>query len=520
MKLFQGKQEDYRKNLVCMEEVTDRLLGHMKGHGFSFRQEITDSKGDFSQEKLCGLVEELVERWAETLRESTDTDPGTGESLAEPYIRERRELYGLYLYLVMRCSLCQGAYAKAYPYGSVEKERTDFAFLLEQARRLTRRWCVMAESDGGKRNELYEGYDEHFGFHLYKTLVDPQRITDDSALSPWWKRQDNLKRLTNEGNMKRIYIRHHSGAFQRSRGKEIAPGKETATGKETAPDKAAAQARATVRAEETAPDKAAVPAEETTLGKAAALAEETALGKAAAQTEETALGKAAALGDKTAPDNAAAPGKVAALAKATAPDEETAPDKAAAQARATVRAEETAQLKACRDEAETDSADSNSSYEDGCDGGDGYEDDDAYEDFDDYDDYDAYGDYDAYEDDNDPYPFPDFETKAEFEAATTEQWAKEYERADYLASLALSFACEAEYLEACRRFTASFEKARPEVLRDFYQELEKIVGLYLAERNLSPLADTDKTLDVYSRVSDGPCRQAGNYERRLQWENL
>ncbi len=430
MKFFQGKQEDYRKNLACMEEVTDRLLGHMKGHGFSFRREITDSKGDFSQEKLCGLVEELVERWVETLRESTDKDSSTGESLAEPYIRERRELYGLYLYLVMRCSLCQGAYAKAYPYGSVEKERTDFAFLLEQARRLTRRWCVMAEPDGGKRNELYEGYDEHFGFHLYKTLVDPQRITDDSALSPWWKRQDNLKRLTNEGNMKRIYIRHHSRAFQGSRGKEIAPGKETA------------------------------------------------------------------------------------------PDEETAPDKAAAQARATVRAEETAQPKACRDEAETDSADSNSSYEDGCDGGDGYEDDDAYEDFDDYDDYDAYGDYDAYEDDNDPYPFPDFETKAEFEAAAMEQWAQEYERADYLASLALSFACKAEYLEACRRFTASFEKARPDVLRDFYQELERIVGLYLAERNLSPLADTDKTLDVYSRVSDGPCRQAGNYERRLQWENL
>lgn len=460
MKLFQGKQEDYRKNLACMEEVTDRLLGHMKGHGFSFRQEITDSKGDFSQEKLCGLVEELVERWVETLRESTDKDPSTGESLAEPYIRERRELYGLYLYLVMRCSLCEGAYAKAYPYGSVEKERTDFAFLLEQARRLTRRWCVMAEPDGGKRNELYEGYDEHFGFHLYKTLVDPQRITDDSALSPWWKRQNNLKRLTNEGNMKRIYIRHHSRAFQGSRGKEIAPGKETAPDDETAPNK------------------------------------------------------------ETAPDKAPAPGKVTALAKATATDEETAPDKAAAPANATVRAEETAQLKACRDEAETDSTDSNSSYEDGCDGGDGYEDDDAYEDFDDYDDYDAYGDYDAYEDDNDPYPFPDFETKAEFEAAAMEQWAQEYERADYLASLALSFACKAEYLEACRRFTASFEKARPDVLRDFYQELERIVGLYLAERNLSPLADTDKTLDVYSRVSDGPCRQAGNYERRLQWENL
>ena len=514
MKFFQGKQEDYRKNLACMEEVTDRLLGHMKGHGFSFRQEITDSKGDFSQEKLCGLVEELVERWVETLRESTDKDPSTGESLAEPYIRERRELYGLYLYLVMRCSLCQGAYAKAYPYGSVEKERTDFAFLLEQARRLTRRWCVMAEPDGGKRNELYEGYDEHFGFHLYKTLVDPQRITDDSALSPWWKRQNNLKRLTNEGNMKRIYIRHHSRAFQGSRGKEIAPDRETAT------DKAAAPANATVQAEETAPDKAAVPADETALGKAAVPADKTAPDNAAAPGKVAALAKATAPDEESAPDKAAAPGKVAALAKATAPDEESAPDKAAAPANATVRAEETAPPEACRDEAETDSTDSNSSYEDGSDGGDGYEDDDAYEDFDDYDDYDAYGDYDAYEDDNDPYPFPDFETKAEFEAAAMEQWAQEYERADYLASLALSFACKAEYLEACRRFTASFEKARPDVLRDFYQELERIVGLYLAERNLSPLADTDKTLDVYSRVSDGPCRQAGNYERRLQWENL
>ena len=84
MKFFQGKQEDYRKNLACMEEVTDRLLGHMKGHGFSFRQEITDSKGDFSQEKLCGLVEELVERWVETLRESTDKDPSTGRAWRSP----------------------------------------------------------------------------------------------------------------------------------------------------------------------------------------------------------------------------------------------------------------------------------------------------------------------------------------------------------------------------------------------------------------------------------------------------
>ncbi len=285
MELSQEKLERYQKSLRALREVTDELLSHMKGRDWSFQRLITDRNGEFSQEKLRAFVEELMSLWTEKVREGTDTDPATGESLAEPWLQERRELYGLYLYLVMRCSLCEGAYAKAYPYGSVEKERTDFAFLLEQARRLTRRWCVMAEPDGGKRNELYEGYDEHFGFHLYKTLVDPQRITDDSALSPWWKRQDNLKRLTNEGNMKRIYIRHHSRAFQGSRGKEIAPGKETA------PDKAAAQA------EETALDKAAVPADETALGKAAALA------------EKTALGKAAALGDKTAPDNAGSPGE-------------------------------------------------------------------------------------------------------------------------------------------------------------------------------------------------------------------
>ncbi len=377
---FHGKGEDYRKNLACMQEVTDRLLGHMKGHGYSFRQEITDGKGNFSQEKLCSLVKELVGHWAETLRENTDRNPDTGESLAEPYIRERRELYGLYLYLVMRCSLCEGAYAKAYPYGPVSRERTDFTFLLEQARRLSRSWCVMAEPDGSKKNELYEGFDVHFGFHLYKTLADPQGTTADSTLSPQWNLpHDHLGFLTNEGSMKRLYIKHSAGSF---RG-----------------------------------------------GKAVEMAD-----------TEGCSGTASASG-----------------------------------------------------------------Y-------DGHEDSDDYED--DYD-YDAYEDYD----DDDPYPFPDFESKAEFEAARMDQWAEEYERADYLAALARTFACQDAYFEACGRFAALFGKARPEVLRGFYQELEDIVNLYLAERNLSPLTDTDKTLDVYSSVYDGPCRQADSYERRLQWEN-
>ena len=179
MRILEGNWGNYQKNLLCLQEVTERLTGHMKGHGYSFRPQITDGKGNFSQEKLCSLVGELMGGWAEKLQMYMDRDPATGESLAEPYLRERRELYGLYLYLVMRCSLYEGAYVRAYPYGFVSKERTDFAFLLEQARRISRRWCVMAGPDGSKTNELYEGYDTHFGFHLYKTIVDPERESDD-----------------------------------------------------------------------------------------------------------------------------------------------------------------------------------------------------------------------------------------------------------------------------------------------------------------------------------------------------
>ncbi len=82
----------------------------MKGHGVSFRSEITDENGAFSQEKLCSLVGEILSLWAEKQREGTFTDPKTGESLSEPWIQDRRELYGSYLYLVMRCSLNKGDY--------------------------------------------------------------------------------------------------------------------------------------------------------------------------------------------------------------------------------------------------------------------------------------------------------------------------------------------------------------------------------------------------------------------------
>ncbi len=469
-KSFCGQGEDYRKNLACIQEVTDRLLSHMKGHGYSFRQEITDGKGSFSQEKLCSLVKELVGHWAETLRKNTDKNPDTGESLAEPYIRERRELYGLYLYLVMRCSLCEGAYAKAYPYGPVSRERTDFAFLLEQARRLSGSWCVMAKSDGSKKNELYEGFDLHFGFHLYKTLADPQGTISNSTLSPQWSLpRDHLAFLTNEGSMKRLYIKHSAGFFRSGKAAEAALAKETDPGKETDLD------------------KEADPGKETDLTKETDLAKEASLDKEAGPNEETAAGRG------TVRAEGAAPLKAAVRAEDAAPAEDS-------------RSEDgMTDTEGCSG---TDSAGGYEDHEDS----DDYEDDFDYED--DYD-YDAYEDYD----DDDPYPFPDFESKAEFEAARMDQLAEEYERADYLAALALTFACQDEYFEACGRFAALFGKARPDVLRGFYQELEEIVNLYLAERNLSPLTDTDKTLDVYGSVYDGPCRQADSYERRLQWEN-
>lgn len=435
MRILEGNWGNYQKNLLCLQEVTERLTGHMKGHGYSFRPQITDGKGNFSQEKLCVLVGELMGGWAEKLQTYMDRDPATGESLAEPYLRERRELYGLYLYLVMRCSLYEGAYARAYPYGFVSKERTDFAFLLEQARRISRRWCVMAGPDGSKRNELYEGYDTHFGFHLYKTIVDPEREFDDSAMSPWWRLPNTrLNSMTNEGNMKRIFIRHHSGSCRKGRGEGIARDEAAESGEGTAPD------------------------------------------------------KAISVGEGTAPDKAISVGG------GTAPDKDTTLEKAAVRAEKAVQTEK-------------------GSGEDGMGGDDDYE--DAYDDYDVYDNYDAYGDYDE---DDDPYPFPDFESKAAFEAAELERMAEEYERADYLAALALGFACKAEYMEACRRFAALFEKADAAVLRDFSQDLEIIVDLYLTGRELSPMADTNKVLDVYSRIYDGPCRQAERYERGLQWK--
>ena len=216
MELSKEKLEIYEKNLQSLQEATDELMRHMKGYDYSFRREITDRKGEFCPEKLRGLVEEMLSLWEEKPRANLYVK----ESWVKSGLRTRRELYGLYLYLVMRCSLCQGGYF--YARGSAQKERTDFAFLLEQAKRLSRDWCVMAGRDGTCRNELYYGFDAHFGFHLYYALRDPDVRSgsvcsgNDWSLTPDWSRAcQHDEQMTDAGNMKRLYLKH--SGFRRGR---------------------------------------------------------------------------------------------------------------------------------------------------------------------------------------------------------------------------------------------------------------------------------------------------------------
>ena len=127
-----------------------------------------------------------------------------------------------------------------------------------------------------------------------------------------------------------------------------------------------------------------------------------------------------------------------------------------------------------------------------------YEDDDA-----------DYGDPEGYDPTEDSW---DLSMDRDLPVETAED-----ESAAWLAALAVGFEGRTEYLAACERFKALFEKASPEVLRDFPVELEEMVNLYLLRQGLAPLSDTDKALDVYSRIFDGSCRQARLYERGLQW---
>lgn len=206
MRTFSGDLENYEKNLRCIEDVVDRLLRHMKGLDVSFRPNITANQ-KFSQKKLCGFVKELLSAWAAKHRDGTFSDPDTGESLAEEYLQARLKLYGSYLYLVMRCSLVRGDYALVCGSRGVE-ERPSFSFLLEQAKRLIRDWCVMKNPDGDKKNDLFWGYDDYFGLHLYRVLSSHPNAGLDNRLvyEPYYPVNAPVF-LTDEGNVKRTFLK-------------------------------------------------------------------------------------------------------------------------------------------------------------------------------------------------------------------------------------------------------------------------------------------------------------------------
>lgn len=382
MELHGEKLENYQKNLRCIQDAADKLLSHMKGHGVSFRSEIVDRKGDFSQEKLNNLVEKILFLWAAELRAGTLTDPDTGESLAEPYIQTRRELYGSYLYLVMRCTLQQGEYNLVCG-GNEMKEQSNFDFLLKQARRLFRSWCVMAESDGRKKNDLFQGFDDHFGFHLYGVLSFPEFGFVNLLTFEADRPMKRLELLTDEGYVNRLGL------------------------KAVFPDGAyGLQAKNT---------------------------------ETEGQTNEES-GDGEIVLDLT-------------------------------------------------------------------NGEDGYGDDSEYGDLD----YDF--DYDPDYDSEDYFP-------EEVKEALYEQEQQQGQKKVEIEYVSISFKNREEYLAACKRFVELFQQAKPEVLWRFCEDLEMMIGLYLLEQDIPPLVDTDKALDVYSRIADDPSRQARRYERGSQWKNL
>ena len=397
--LLWKKSENYQKNLLCIQDIADRLLGYMKGHQASFKPEITDENGKFSQEKLSGFVEELLSRWAAKQREGTFTDPSTGESIVEPYIRVRQELYGSYLYVVMRCCLCKGDYALVT--GREMEVRTDFAFLLEQAKRLWRSWCVMEKPDEGKKNELFWGYDDQFGLHLYRVLSWPGAGYNNGLDLVGRLPVDCPTFLTDEGNVKRNQF------------KSIYLGRR--------------------------PWSLAKKAEE------------------GAQPEEGIAG-------------------------------------------------------------DSREGEDGHDTEDGYDTEDSYGEEEGYDTEDSYDEEDGYDIEDIYyeEDDyGDGMDFPEYRDDAWYEAE--ERQAQRQVDMEYLA---MSFESSGEYVRHCRRFVELFQQAGQDVLRGFCEDLEEIVALYLTERDIPPVMDTDKALDVYSGIYDGPYRQAERYSRGIRWKNL
>ncbi|NBH71954.1 hypothetical protein D3Z51_07950 [Clostridiaceae bacterium] len=437
MELSKEKLEIYEKNLQSLQEAADELMRHMKGYDYSFRREITDRKGEFCPEKLRGLVEEMLSLWEEKLR----ANPYAKESWVKSYLRTRRELYGLYLYLVMRCSLCQEGYF--YARGIEQKERTDFAFLLEQAKRFSRSWCMIDGPDGTSRNEPCGGYDGHFGFHLYSPInhyltfmeLNVRTLDDDWALTPPHLRAENwlYSQTAEPGETEGLEGIEEPGKTEQPEGIEE-PG-------ETEKPEGIEEPGGTEQLEEIEQPREAEQLEEI---------------EGSGETKQ--------------PEKADEP-------VMTGQPEET-------------------------DVSDMDS--------DGL----------FYEDWDD--DYSFANAFpDPGEDDFwSPLDELDEEDRIAWWEAEYEQEGELETRNMYLLFLVQHFEGMDEYCSACRRFVELFQKAGAQISRDFCEELEEIVNLYLGQRKIAPLADMDKALDVYSRVCGGSLRLAKSYGRELQWKAL
>lgn len=376
MELSKEKLEIYEKNLQSLQEAADELMRHMKGYDYSFRREITDQKGEFCPEKLRSLVEEMLSLWEEMLR--TNRYPKAG--WVKSYLQTRRELYGLYLYLVMRCSLCEGGYY--YALDRDQKERTDFAFLLENAKWFSRCWCITDGPDGTTQNEPAGGYDRQFGFHLYSPInhyltfkeLNVRSLDDDWALTPPHLRVEKWRYKT-------------------------------------------------------------------------------------AKTVET--------------------GK-------------------------TKQPEETEQPEQIGETEQPDMDDDDLFYEEE------YDDDILADAFPDPGEDDFWG----------PLDDLDEEDRTAWLEAEYEQESRLATRNLDLLFLVQQFGGLDEYRSACERFAELFRKAGTQIPQDFYQDLEEIVNVYLGQHKIAPLADTDKALNVYSRICEGPLRLAKSYGKELQWKAL
>lgn len=194
--------ETYLKNLYCLEKVMTNTVDRMKGYDYSFKQDVTLRRGEFKDGLLSNLIDDMLSNWKKMLR-IRGVNPVTGEDATEPYTSVREELYKAYLYIVMRCSLLDATFLAD---GEKQKPCPDFAFVMEQIRRLSRDWCVIKTSNGSRKNVLLEGYGEYFGTHLYPALAGQDR--ENNVLDLFQNTiHDYVSVMTNDGNMKRMFIR-------------------------------------------------------------------------------------------------------------------------------------------------------------------------------------------------------------------------------------------------------------------------------------------------------------------------